>query len=42
MDRNPQVFTDIYSAPAEAFQKAEQRLHRGGNFPSRLLLPVLP
>jgi putative CocE/NonD family hydrolase len=41
MDRNPQVFTDIYSAKAEDFRKAEQRLHLGGGQASRLVLPVL-
>jgi putative CocE/NonD family hydrolase len=42
MDRNPQVFTDIYHAREADFQKAEQRLLRGPDFPSRLVLPVLP
>jgi len=40
MDRNPQVFTDIYSAKAEDFQKATHRVFfgAGGSF---LELPVL-
>ncbi len=42
MDRNPQVFTDIYHARAEDFRKAEQRLHRGPGLASHLVLPVLP
>ena len=42
MDRNPQVFTDIYRAKAEDFRKAEQRLYHGGAHASRLVLPVLP
>ena len=41
MDRNPQVFTDIYTATEKDFQKAEQRLHWGPRFPSRLILPIL-
>jgi len=42
MDRNPQVFTDIYRAGAEAFQAAEERLYHGPRLPSHLVLPVLP
>ena len=42
MDRNPQVYTDIYSAKAGDFHPAEQRLHRGPQWPSHLVLPVLP
>jgi hypothetical protein len=42
MDRNPQVFTDIYRARADQFQAAVQCLHRGPRLPSRLVLPVLP
>ena len=42
MDRNPQVFTDIYSAGEDAFRAAEQRVLFGPRFPSRLGLPVLP
>jgi len=42
MDRNPQVFTDIYHAGEDAFQPAEQRLYHGPLRPSHLVLPVLP
>jgi len=42
MDRNPQVFTDIYHASAQDFRKADQRLYRGPGLASRLVLPVLP
>lgn len=42
MDRNPQVFTDIYHAGADAFQPAEQHLYHGGARASHLTLPVLP
>ena len=42
MDRNPQVFTDIYHARAEDFQPARQSLLYGPDRPSRLSLPVLP
>jgi len=42
MDRNPQVFTDIYHAGADAFRPAEERLYHSPGLPSRLVLPVLP
>ena len=42
VDRNPQVFTDIYHATEADFQAAGQRLHRGPALPSHLILPVLP
>ncbi len=42
MDRNPQVFTDIYKAVPGDFRPAELRVHVGPGFPSRLVLPVLP
>jgi hypothetical protein len=42
MDRNPQVFTDIYHARPGDFRKAEQRVLFGPSFPSRIELPVLP
>jgi putative CocE/NonD family hydrolase len=42
MDRNPQVFTDIYRAKAGDFRKAEQRLYHGPELASHLVLPVLP
>jgi hypothetical protein len=41
MDRNPQVFTDIYRARAEDFRPAEERLLFGADHPSCLILPVL-
>jgi putative CocE/NonD family hydrolase len=41
VDRNPQVFTDIYHARDEDFRKAEQRLYRSAGLPSQLILPVL-
>jgi putative CocE/NonD family hydrolase len=42
MDRNPQVFTDIYHAQAADFRPAEQHLYHGPRLPSHLVLPVLP
>jgi hypothetical protein len=42
MDRNPQVFTDIYHAEPTDFRRAEQRVLFGPAYPSRLELPVLP
>jgi hypothetical protein len=42
MDRNPQVFTDIYQAKAGDFQRAEERLYHAPGTPSHLVLPVLP
>jgi putative CocE/NonD family hydrolase len=42
MDRNPQVFTDIYHAREADFQAAEQRLYHSPHLPSHLVLPVLP
>ncbi len=42
VDRNPQVFTDIYHASEADFRAAGQRLHRGPALPSHLVLPVLP
>lgn len=42
MDRNPQVFTDIYHARPEDFRKAEHRLWFGPAHPSRLTFQVLP
>jgi putative CocE/NonD family hydrolase len=40
MDRNPQVFTDIYAAKESDFRKATQRLHFGPGG-SKVILPVL-
>ncbi len=42
MDRNPQVFVDIYHAKPTDFRPAEQRLLTGPGHPSHLGLPVLP
>ncbi|HNX30043.1 MAG TPA: CocE/NonD family hydrolase [Holophaga sp.] len=41
MDRNPQVFTDIYRARAEDFKPAKHRLNHSAGLPSSLELPVL-
>ncbi len=41
MDRNPQVFTDIYTAKREDFKSARHRLYRSVTLPSYLELPVL-
>jgi hypothetical protein len=41
VDRNPQTFTDIYSARAEEFRKAVQRVYRSKDRPSALRLGVL-
>ena len=42
VDRNPQKFVDIYSAKEADFQKATQRVWRGGSLGSRLGVLVLP
>ncbi|MGA7307077.1 MAG: CocE/NonD family hydrolase C-terminal non-catalytic domain-containing protein, partial [Rhodothermales bacterium] len=36
VDRNPQTFTDIYNASPEDFQKATERIYRGGEHASRI------
>jgi hypothetical protein len=41
VDRNPQVFTDIYHAKDEDFRKAEHRVYRTADLPSCVVLPVL-
>ncbi len=41
-DRNPQTFTDIYSAKAEQFQSATQRVYVAGEHASRIEVRVLP
>jgi len=41
VDRNPQTLCDIYTAKAEDFQKATQRLYRGGEQASRVGVTVL-
>jgi len=40
-DRNPQVFLDIPSAKASDFQKATERIYRGGTEASRIKVRVL-
>jgi predicted acyl esterase len=40
VDRNPQTFVDIYTAKAEDFRKATQRVYRGGDFASRVTVVV--
>ncbi len=40
-DRNPQKFVDIYSAEAQDFQKARQRLYFSKKHPSRIVFKVL-
>jgi len=41
VDRNPQVFTDIYSAQGTDFKRAMQRVYRTKEMPSGVGLPVL-
>lgn len=41
MDRNPQVFMDIYSAKAGDFKSARHRLYHSAALPSYLELPIL-
>jgi hypothetical protein len=40
VDRNPQTFVDIYSAKEDDFQNATQRVYRGGDRSSRLVMAV--
>jgi putative CocE/NonD family hydrolase len=40
VDRNPQTFLDIYSAKAEDFRKATQRVYRSGDLCSRVTVLV--
>jgi predicted acyl esterase len=42
LDRNPQIFCDIYRARPEDYQPATQRVYRGGPHASSITLPVLP
>ncbi|MFM7150607.1 MAG: CocE/NonD family hydrolase [Gemmataceae bacterium] len=42
VDRNPQTFTDIYSAKPEDYRKATHRIYRTRELPSRVTLPILP
>lgn len=41
VDRNPQVFTDIYKAQDSDFQKTEVRLFHSEGVASKIILPVL-
>ena len=41
VDRNPQIFTDIYQADASAFQPAQQRIYFSPHYPSHLELMSL-
>jgi len=41
VDRNPQVFTDIYHARDEDFRKAEHTVYRNAALPSCVVLPIL-
>jgi uncharacterized protein len=41
VDRNPQKFENIYDAKPEDFQNATQRVYRGGEHSSLIVLPVL-
>ena len=41
VDRNPQKYVNIPDAKPEDFQAATQRVHRGGEHGSALMLPVL-
>ena len=42
VDRNPQRFCNIFQAAAEDYQKATQRIYRGGPSGSRLKVLLLP
>ena len=42
IDRNPNKFVDIYQAAETDFQKATQRIYRGGKNASYLKINVLP
>ncbi|RMG24694.1 MAG: CocE/NonD family hydrolase [Armatimonadetes bacterium] len=41
IDRNPQTFTNIYTADESAFQKAFHRVYLGGQYASRIAVTVL-
>lgn len=41
-DRNPQTFTDIYTATESDFVKATQRVYRSKDLATHLVLPILP
>ena len=40
VDRNPQIFTDIYNATEEDFQKSRQRVYYSEKYPSYLEVKV--
>jgi putative CocE/NonD family hydrolase len=42
VDRNPQTFLNINKATADDFHKAEHRVYRSRDLPSKLRLPILP
>jgi putative CocE/NonD family hydrolase len=42
IDRNPQVFVDIYRAKDSDFKKATQRVYHTRELPSRLVLQTMP
>ncbi len=42
IDRNPQKFVDIYSAPASDYQKATERVYHTHDRPSSVTLLVMP
>jgi predicted acyl esterase len=42
VDRNPQTFVDIPRAQPSAYQKATERVYRGGTRGSSITLPVQP
>ena len=41
VDRNPQVFTDIYTCDDKAFKKATIHIYHDAGHPSNIALPVL-
>jgi uncharacterized protein len=41
-DRNPQKFISIPDATAADFQKVTERVYRGGQQSSSIVLPILP
>ena len=41
-DRNPQTYVDIYRAQPEDYQSATQTVYRSAQYPSHLVLGVLP
>jgi putative CocE/NonD family hydrolase len=42
VDRNPQTFTNIYTADESAFQKATNRVYFSKSAPSHIILPLIP